>query len=466
MQARLVEVQKRLLTLLFVSLAIALLVRPELGNRRYAEALREVEAFRTGFVQKDAEAALQRHAASLARLSLADVVAAAQDKHGPKLKLLDGASAPAAVSASPELTTLGAAQQLSRSEAGLMVALPDASTLGTSLAWRLSRAQRPGIHTLTGISLVGAEVSEAEADLDPRVGELRSKSLAARAAADDAARRVVNAERRVEKRAKRRSRSLDKAEAQLSSARSVLEDKTSLHNQAQAAYDAAARSAEAPRKHLPFGTQPRTSLALIQLKQGAERIAYEVPVRLVQRSVAVPGLRGAEFQAVQAAGLWDEVRTLDAAAASAAIESRFNWHFRKVSVGGVSLSGAKLLQLVPCLVPVLLGLLLVQMRRAETFYSPFSTKVPSSLPRVGFKHRSLEFAALIVAPLLAPVGASIALVAVQQLPLLPLVSSAATLTLGSMCFIKLADLREQAVSIVRTNSYPPPAADLSTLNMG
>lgn len=465
MEARLLEVQKRLLRLLYVSLALALLVRPALGNRRYAEALEEVEAFRTGFVQRDAEAALQQHAASVATLPLADVVAAAQDKRAPKLKLGDGASAPAAVTSSLGLATLGAAQQLSHS-ASLSVGLPDAASLGASLAWRLARAQRPGTYTLTGIALVAGEVSEADADLDPRVGELRNKSLTARAAADEAERRVASAERRVEKRAKRHSRSLDKAEAQLTSARTALEEKTRLHAEAQAAYDAAARSAEAPRKHGSFASLPKTALAQVQLKHGAERVVYEIPVRLIARSVAVPGLRGAEFQAVQAAGLWDEVRSLDAAAASAAIEAHFNWHFRKVTLGGVSLSGAKLLQLLPCLVPVLLTLLLVQMRRAETFYSPFTTKVPSSLPRVGFKHRSLEFAALIVAPLLAPVGACVALLAVQQLPILPLISAAACLTLGSMCFTKLEDLRKQAISIVRTNSYPPPAADLSTLNLG
>ena len=50
-------------------------------------------------------------------------------------------------------------------------------------------------------------------------------------------------------------------------------------------------------------------------------------------------------------------------------------------------------------------------------------------------------------------------------PILPLISAAACLTLGSACFTKLEDLRKQAISIVRTNSYPPPAADLSPLNL-
>jgi hypothetical protein len=319
---------------------------------------------------------------------------------------------------------------------------------------------------LESIALVGADVSADEADLDARVGELRARSLALRAGVDDATRKVNAAERRVEKRQKRHSSSLDKAQAQLESARAQLGAKTRDHAEAQARYDDAAGRADQPRKHTPFGTEPQAALAQVALSQGGAHIQYEIPVRLVPRSVAVPGLRGADFGALQAAGLWEEVRGLDANAASTLVQSRFNWHLRQVELLGLTFSGAKLLQLAPSVIPVLLALLWLQMRRAETFYSPFTTKVPSSLPRVGFRHRSLEFGALVLLPLLAPVFATVSLVLVQQMPVLPALSAVATLALGMLAFVKLEDLRRQAISIVRSHSYPPPAADLSPFNLG
>jgi hypothetical protein len=116
--------------------------------------------------------------------------------------------------------------------------------------------------------------------------------------------------------------------------------------------------------------------------------------------------------------------------------------------------------------PLLLALLIVQMRRAEAFYSPFTTKVPSALPRVGLRHRSLEFAALVLLPLAVPGCAGVAMLLVNKLPVLPVLSALAAGGLGTLAFIKLEDLRSQAISIVRSHSYPPPAADLSPINWG
>ena len=65
MEARLAEVQKRLLQLVLVSLVLALVVRPDTGNHRYAAALSEVETFRAGFVQREAEDAFVSTASTL-----------------------------------------------------------------------------------------------------------------------------------------------------------------------------------------------------------------------------------------------------------------------------------------------------------------------------------------------------------------------------------------------------------------
>jgi hypothetical protein len=361
---------------------------------------------------------------------------------------------------------LADAERLARAQASVSVGRIDAEALGSSLAWRLARTQRPGVFTLTKLSLSGGDIADEDASQDPGVGALRSQSLAAKAAADEATRRVINGERRVEKRAKRRSRSLDKAQALLDSARLALEEKTRAHAEAQARYEAAAQQAERPRTARALSPRARSVLVHVELTQGKERLQLDIPVRLIAQPATLPGVRGAEFPAVQAAGLWDEVSGLTAAAASTAIAQHFNWQARTLRLGPLTLQGSKLLQLFPCAVPVLLALLLLQMRRTEAYYSPFTTKVPSSLPRIGLKHRALELLGLVLVPLLVSGFAAAGLLMLRQFPLLPLISAFGSGVLGTLAFVKLGDLREQVISIVRSHSYPPPAADLSPLHWG
>ncbi|HEX6241216.1 MAG TPA: hypothetical protein VFZ61_10000 [Polyangiales bacterium] len=465
MEARLSEVQKRLVRVVLAALALALVVWPGAENRRYTAAFHEVEAFRNGFMRSAVDASLQQLSQEAGALDLPELLAAVQAQRGPKLKLADGVARPDAL-ASLQLETLGDAERLARAQASVTLRRIDAQGLGGSLAWRLARAQRPGVFTLTKLELTGGEVDDADASQDPDVGSLRSQSLSARVAADDAARRVSNAERRVEKRAKRHSRSLDKAQAQLDSAQLSLQEKTRAHAEAQARYDAAAQRADRPRSVRALSARATTALAHVELTQGKERLRFDIPVRLVAQSAALPGVRGAEFPAVQAAGLWEETRGLTPAAASEAIADRFNWQARTLQVGPVALHGSKLLQLFPCVVPVLLALLLLQMRRTEAFYSPFTTKVPNTLPKVGLKHRALELLGLVVVPLLVSGFAAAGLLLLRQFPLLPLISAFGSGVLGTLAFSKLEDLRNQAISIVRSHSYPPPAADLSPLNWG
>lgn len=465
MEARLSEVQKRLLLVLWVSLVLALVVRPEPGNRSFADALTEIEAFRVGFARGATETQLRRQAAGQSDLGLPELVAAVNTKRGPKLKLSPQAVAPHAVAA-VSLANLNEIHKLSGPHAALTVGAPDAAALGASLAWRLARSTHNGTFSLESVALVAAQVTAEEADLDQKVGDLRLQSLAARAALDEATRRVSSAEHRVEKRNKRHSRSLDKAQEQLDKARAAFDDKTRTHAEAQERYDSAAVAAERTRPAAAFARVPEAAIARVQLTQSGATIRYDIPVRLALRAVPVTTLRGAEFSALHASGLWEEVSGLDPNAASDAIRAHFNWHFRTARVLGMSLSGAKVLQLAPCFLPFVLAFLLLQMRRAETFYSPFTTKVPSAVPHVGFKYRTLEFAVLVILPVLAPVGASVALGLIHELPILPALSGVICLGLGCYAFRKLQDLREQAISIVRSHSYPPPAADLSPINWG
>jgi hypothetical protein len=469
METRLSEVQKRLWWLCAGSLLLALLIRPQPENRRYVDALAELESFRESFVRKQAEAVLQKQAEGRGEFSFARVQEVASAKRGPKLKLDGALSAPRALSF-VRLKTLADAHAYAEPGASLPVGIADAEALGKALSWRMARASENGTFTLRSFELVAAEVSEEDVAHDQGVAELLRESNLAKHALDDAERKLELAEYRVEKRQKRRSSSL----AQFVEARDAALGAHAGKSQAQAAalarYESAAKEALRPYKRSAQTSVPKTALARVMLEErkgtgraaaSASTVTYEIPVPLTQRRVSVPTLRGAEFSALRAAGLWDELSGLGAEQAERAIQDHFNWHLRSVELLGLSLSGKKVLQLLPCALVWLLALLALHMRRAETFYSPFTTKVPSSLPQVGLKLRWLELLALVILPLVSIASACVSLWQINQLPILPALSGVACLVLGYHAFVKLKDLREQAISIVRSHSYPPPAHDLS-----
>jgi hypothetical protein len=401
MEARLSEVQKRLVWLCLGSLLLALLIRPQPENGRYVEALAELESFRASFSRSQAEAALQKQAEGRGEFSFARLQEAAHALDGPQLELGEDLSAPRGLSF-VRLATLADAHAYAELGASLPVGVADPGVLGQALQRRMvDSCSRAAIRAVDCTFILHGFELVASAFGEPGTGASRSD-----------------------------------------------------------------------RRSLPKAALARLSLELTDGSAEGEPLTFEIPVRLAHRRVSVPVLRGAEFQALRAAGLWDELSGLDAEHAADAIQSHFNWHLRSVELWGVDFTGKKLLQLLPCLLVWLLASLALRMRRAEfcsradprastAFYSPFTTPVPSSLPRVGLKHRWLELLALLVAPLVSIVSACISLWQINQLPILPALSGIACLALGSYSFVKLNDLRKQAISIVRSHSYPPPAHDLS-----
>ncbi len=398
MEARLSEVQKRLLWLCLASVLLALLIRPQPENRRYVDALAELESFRASFWRKQAEEALQKQAEGRGEFSFERVQEAANALGGPQLELAEELSAPRGLSI-VRLATLADAHAYTELGASLPVGIADPDALALSLQRRMVERAPEAAFILRSFELVAAQVTEADVARELRAGELQPEKTAPRNFARSGARSL-----------------------------------------------------------------PKLALALVKLeiKDGlaaGEQLNFEIPVRLAHRRVSVPVLRGAEFQALRAAGLWNELSNLDAEHAADTIQSHFSWHLRSVELFGLNLSGRKLLQLAPCLLVWLLALLALRMRRAETFCK--TSQVPSSLPRVGLKHRWLELLVLLVAPLISIGSAGISLWQLHQLPILPALSGLACVVLGSYSFVKLNDLREQAISIVRSRSYPPPAHDLS-----
>src|SRR5690606_38027037 len=99
--------------------------------------------------------------------------------------------------------------------------------------------------------------------------------------------------------------------------------------------------------------------------------------------------------------------------AIAAVRGHFNWHNRQREVAGVSVTGAAVLQLVPCVLPLMLLLLVLRVRAAAGSYSPFNPKVEMALPRVGFRSRALDSLVVIILPVLAAASAAASLMLIN-----------------------------------------------------
>jgi hypothetical protein len=150
------------------------------------------------------------------------------------------------------------------------------------------------------------------------------------------------------------------------------------------------------------------------------------------------------------------VQDKDAAQAIDAVRSHFTWHYRYVELGGIKVGGMTLLQLLPALLPLVLMLMLVRIRRVSVTYNPFGTMESTVLPRVGFGPRVLDGLALAILPFVAAILTTISLMAVGQLPVLPLLAAFASLGLGAYVFIELGSLQSLIDAVSRSHSTPPP----------
>jgi len=456
MEARLAAIKKGLLLLLAASLVLGVLARPAPENRLLVQALDELTAFRARFDREAAEQALLRQALSQGEVALQSLDAAFPNKQSPRLKVAEHAPAVRPLGV-VSLATLSAVATHAQPNSTLRIGTLDVAPLAPSLTWRLARTKRNGTFVLTSVELVPADVTHEDVAFEQTVAELRLASLDARAALEDATRKVDRLRYRLAKQNRRRSSSRFKTQLAYDDAKLLVAQGTQIRIDTQRRYEAAVHRATRPRERVVLSTLPEAAIARVKLSYGGEESVFEIPVALVPREVQLSPVSASSFAATRAASLWPAVQDGDAAAAIAVVEGRFNWHFHRISVFGTELSGTSVLQLMPCVLPCLLWLLLVLLRRAETSYSPFATKVPDSPPSVGFDNRFIEFIAIFILPLSAVASAASALVIDGRLPIGPALTGFACVALGVYAFTKIQDLREQTVSIVRSQSMPPVA---------
>ncbi|HEX4355823.1 MAG TPA: hypothetical protein VHZ95_23005, partial [Polyangiales bacterium] len=363
MKARLSAVQQALYVLLITSLVFAFIARPHPANRRTMAALDEMSTFRDGFKRAELEKSLLDYARAQGVVSLAGIQRATRGRDVPTLYVAKGAP-DLQPSAAVTLRSLEDIRLRARADSRLTIGLVHSDAIGAALAWRLTRNADAGsgTWTLTNIELVPAHVEQADVDLELQVAQLRLDRANAQRAVNDASKKLDTAEQIFETRRKWKLpwKQLIKSDEARKAARTTLEEDQRALTAADQTYEASAKRAEASRP--PSPPSAAFEIARVSLDHGASHLHFDVPVAIEQRAVAVPLLRTGEFNATRDAGLWEEVKDLDADAAVAAIRTHFNWHYRYVELLGIRLGGMTVLQFLPCLLPLLQILLLLRTR--------------------------------------------------------------------------------------------------------
>jgi hypothetical protein len=456
MKERLSAVQRTLLVLLLGAVLLGVIARPAPANGRLLAALNEIESFRSNFERSALERSLIEYAATQARQPLTAV----QHASASKLALTNDPP-PLQPLAAVSLATLADVRHFAEPHSTLPIGVADATAIGRALTWRLRIEATPPAYTLQSVDIAPGDVTQADLDLEPDVAKLQLAARDAELAVKDASKKVEAAELLLEQRKKWKLpwKVILKTDDARKQAHAALDEKeTSLKDLAQRYQQAAARAQRA-RTTATYPPLRPFGVARVQLLAGDQPKTLQIPVKIEQREVAVPSLRGGEFAAIHAAGLWPEVQSLDPARASAAIRAHFNWHYSYVEPLGFKLGGMTVLQLLPCALPPLLLLLLMRMRAAARSYNPFGTKVRGAMPRVGFWNRPLDAVIVIVLPVLAAISAASSLVLVGQVPALPVLNAVVCLLLGGYAFMKLGELQTLIEEVIRSHSNPPPEGD-------
>jgi hypothetical protein len=458
MQARLAAVQKALIFLLGAALLVGILTLPHPANRRYLAALDELSTFQTTFKRTEVEHSLLDFAQRQGALALSTLQEASRGRLVPTLRVESNAL-PLQPLAALSLADLAAVRGRADDGNTLTIAVVRPDALGAALGWRLARLAptAPGPWTLLHAELIPAALTQADVDLERDVAQLRLESSDAESAVVDASKKLDIAEQVFETRRKWKLpwKALVKFDEARKTARSTLEEKTHIRNDTRDRYEATVKRAEHARARGAASGVTAFATAELTVAQSGAPIVLSIPVGLELRKVPLPALRGADFPATRAAGLWDEVQSLPVDRAIAVVQRHFNWHYRFIAPFGFKLGGMTVLQFLPCLLPALLVLLVLRMRAVSSSYNPFSMRVDGSLPQVGWKSRVLDCIAVVILPFAAAAGAASALLMIGQVPALPVLSAIASLLLGSYAFSKLGELQNLMEAVVRSHSNPP-----------
>jgi hypothetical protein len=461
---RINAVSRTFWTLLAVALVVAAIGMPIGNDRATLAVVDELSAFEHGFDRGGLERTLLAHAS---RQGLVGIDAVANDVHGrgvPKVSARAGA-APIAPQASIALATLADVRALAAPGAQVQISAPAAEQLGAALSWRLARQPEGATgYELTSIALGPEGCDAADATSEKQVAEARDQLLDQRTATDKAQKQFDDADQMLELRRKWHApwKAISKSQEKRAETLSALNAEKQKLAKAEQTYESLAKRAE-NFKSKPAGDKAGSAgcavatASLIQKPTG-RAFSLKLPAPIARRGVPVPQITGADFPAVQAAVLWDELKDKTAAEAIEHMSQRFTWHYRYVELGGLKVGGMTLLQFAPlALLPLFFGLIR-RSRGLGATYNPFDrVSTMDNLPTVGFGSQGANLLVLVALPLVACVLCAWSLIQISEPPIVPALCAIATLGLGGSSHVALKDLLELRDAITRSHSNPPPA---------
>jgi len=343
------------------------------SGRVLTRAEAELSATRKNFNRQEAEHAMLSQADALGTVSLAFEYTF-RDKTGlPKKSSQTLSVRPLAA---VTLDTLGQLAAHAQPDSALTVHVLDAKAFASSLSWRLVRTGRSGAPTLAAVELFWADLDPQAVDRELQVAALHSQSIAAHKTLRDSKRKLsylvagprrLNSSKAQIPRAttfNRQARSRPRPGARQAGA--LFAERKKASAEAQARYEEAAKSAESLREIATASGSANVAAARVTVHYGTEQISFDLPVAVRAERVPVTPLAGVSLDATRSTGLWDTLRDQTPEAAHALVTTHIPWHARPIAMLGVEAHGMRLLQLLPCALLALLGLVSLRMLRPGT----------------------------------------------------------------------------------------------------
>jgi|GEM_PF-3886507 len=478
MEARFVAAQRALICLLVVTLGVLGICRPRPGDAQIARAHAELAAFTRAADLALIAGTRRAQAMQFAQVSLQELrpsADASQARAGraakgqPRWRIAESAGGLLPL-VTLELASLADVSVQSRGPAEAQVGIPDLQAAQAALAFRLSRLALEGVPVLRGAVLEAAELSADDVAREQEAQQVQGEVAQARAQLERAERKLEFAQKRVDARKKRRSRSLDKFQELLATASAQRDEKAAALERAASRFEelaqevvrVSASAAVRPQALREIPAQARLRIELEAPDGSARQIALAVALQRRQVTLpplVIPGVDGT-FPALSSSGVWEELAPLAPAPALRVLEQRLSWPSRSLELEGFSVRGAWLLQLCPLLCALALAWARARVERAASSHRLFGAQPPGALPRVGFDKRFQELCVVVLLPLAACVSAAVALWLLAELPVLPAIAFTVCAPLSLRVFAKLDELRVLNRSIVQYHSYPPPALAL------
>jgi len=459
MQQRVVAARGFFWVVLALNTIAVLLAIPSPNDAKTSEALGEIRAFRASFdpnqkKQTFIQEAVQKSNPTLAQIAERTLGTGVDKVSGPKnrvriAKVVDFG-----------LDSLFAVQMLSGPDASVQVEGPPAKEIAESLRWRLARMGSSNGYKLSSLKWTKGGASKADFELESRVEGSRQAAIKARRAYLRAVNTRDTREKVLKSRLKRRAsrKRIGKARREYVESKSEVFERRSALDETRTYYQKLAELAEAftpNTRATSKGNNAKFAVVTASIEKLGRKTTSELsfPVSIRIKKIPVTPLSVAPFKATKAAGLWPAIKFLSFEKATRTVEANFSWHNKGIELSSTRLGGPTLLYILPLVLAVSLLIFAFRCRKPRAGYNPFMPE-KSDLPKVGFGIGYLDFAVVVVLPLVASILCGWSLAGIDGNLAISIFFGAIAIGVAVWCYKEMATLNNLNEDIRRTSIRP------------